>query len=82
MGILSVDLFITLDGVYQAPGGPDEDREGGFEFGGWQGAYFDDETGEAIGAGINRMDPCCWDARPTTSSRGSGPPGATTTRSR
>ena len=56
MGILSVDLFITLDGVYQAPGGPDEDREGGFEFGGWQGAYFDEETGEAIGAGINRMD--------------------------
>lgn len=56
MGILSVDLFITLDGVYQAPGGPDEDREGGFEFGGWQGAYFDDETGEAIGLGINRMD--------------------------
>jgi dihydrofolate reductase len=56
MGILSVDLFITLDGVYQAPGAPDEDGEGGFEFGGWQGAYFDDETGEAIGAGINRMD--------------------------
>lgn len=56
MGILSVDLFITLDGVYQAPGGPDEDREGGFEFGGWQGAYFDDETGQAIGAGIDRMD--------------------------
>ena len=56
MGILSVDLFITLDGVYQAPGGPDEDREGGFEFGGWQGRYFDDETGEAIGAGIDRMD--------------------------
>jgi dihydrofolate reductase len=56
MGILSVDLFITLDGVYQAPGGPDEDREGGFEFGGWQWAYSDDETGEAIVAGINRMD--------------------------
>ena len=56
MGILSVDLFITLDGVYQAPGGPDEDREGGFEFGGWQGAYFDEESGESIGAGINRMD--------------------------
>lgn len=56
MGILSVDLFITLDGVYQAPGGPEEDPEGGFAFGGWQGAYFDDETGEAIMAGINRMD--------------------------
>ena len=56
MGILTANLFITLDGVYQAPGGPEEDREGGFEFGGWQAAYFDDETGEAIGAGIDRMD--------------------------
>jgi dihydrofolate reductase len=56
MGIISVDLFITLDGVYQAPGGPDEDPEGGFEFGGWQGPYFDHETGVAIGAGIERMD--------------------------
>ena len=56
MGTISLDLFITLDGVYQAPGGPDEDLEGGFEFGGWQGAYFDAESGEAIGAGIDRMD--------------------------
>jgi dihydrofolate reductase len=55
MGIIAVDLFITLDGVYQAPGSPDEDREGGFEFGGWQGAYFDDESGESIGAGIDRL---------------------------
>ena len=56
MGIISADLFITLDGVYQAPGGPDEDREGGFAFGGWQAPYFDDESGEAIGGGIERMD--------------------------
>ncbi|MGR0162172.1 dihydrofolate reductase family protein [Paenarthrobacter nitroguajacolicus] len=56
MGILAANLFITLDGVYQAPGGPEEDRGGGFEFGGWQAAYFDDETGEAIDGGIDRMD--------------------------
>lgn len=56
MGIISVDLFITLDGVYQAPGGPEEDLSDGFEFGGWQGAYFDDESGAVIGAGIDRMD--------------------------
>ncbi|MFF2296054.1 dihydrofolate reductase family protein [Arthrobacter sp. NPDC058127] len=56
MGIIVVDLFSTLDGVYQAPGGPDEDREGGFEFGGWQAPYFDKESGEAIGAGIERLD--------------------------
>jgi dihydrofolate reductase len=56
MGIIAVDLFLTLDGVYQAPGGPDEDREGDFEFGGWQAPYFDNESGESIGAGIDRMD--------------------------
>ena len=56
MGIISVDLFITLDGVYQAPGGPDEDLSDGFEFGGWQGAYVDEESGAAIGAGIDQMD--------------------------
>ena len=56
MGIIIADLFITLDGVYQAPGMPDEDREGGFEFGGWQAPYFDDESGEVIGVGIERID--------------------------
>jgi dihydrofolate reductase len=56
MGFVTVDLFLTLDGVYQAPGGPEEDREGGFAFGGWQGPYSDDGVGEAVGAGIKRMD--------------------------
>jgi dihydrofolate reductase len=56
MGVLAVDLFITLDGVYQAPGRPDEDTSGGFEFGGWQAPYFDDESGAVIGAGIDRLD--------------------------
>ncbi|UKA51703.1 dihydrofolate reductase family protein [Arthrobacter sp. FW305-123] len=56
MGILTANLFITLDGVYQAPGGPEEDRSGGFEYGGWQAAYFDDGTGDVIDEGIDRMD--------------------------
>lgn len=56
VGMIQVDLFITLDGVYQAPGGPDEDRAGGFESGGWQGAYVDVESGRAITAVIERTD--------------------------
>ena len=33
--------FISLDGVVQAPGGPQEDTDGGFRHGGWSGKYFD-----------------------------------------
>ncbi len=56
MGTIQVDLFTTLDGVAQAPGGPDEDREGGFPFGGWQAPMMDLGVGEAIGAGLADAD--------------------------
>lgn len=39
MGTIVVQAFVTLDGVIQGPGSVDEDREGGFELGGWQSGY-------------------------------------------
>jgi dihydrofolate reductase len=41
--------FVSLDGVMQAPGGPDEDPTGGFKFGGWVAPCWDDAMSEAMG---------------------------------
>src|SRR5687767_10372928 len=43
-------VFLSLDGVMQAPGGPDEEPTGGFALGGWLFDYFDEEVGERIDA--------------------------------
>ncbi|MEU9477426.1 dihydrofolate reductase family protein [Streptomyces sp. NPDC048191] len=48
MGKLVSTLFVTLDGVYQAPGGPREDPSGGFRHGGWSFPYGDDDSGRFI----------------------------------
>jgi dihydrofolate reductase len=47
-----VSEFVSLDGVMQAPGHLDEDRDGGFEQGGWQVPYFDDVMGTAVDKGL------------------------------
>lgn len=56
MGLIHIDLFTTLDGVAQAPGAPDEDRDGGFPFGGWQAPLIDEEVGEQVLAGMEGLD--------------------------
>ena len=49
-----VNEFMSLDGVVQAPGGPEEDTDGGFAHGGWSMPYFDPEVmGAAIGEGMS-----------------------------
>jgi len=55
-GRIEIDLFSTLDGVMQAPGGPEEDPSGGFAFGGWQAPMNDEAVGVQVIEGIRRMD--------------------------
>jgi len=56
MGKLVVTEFVTLDGVAQAPGGPDEDRDGGFTHGGWQAPLVDQESARVVFGQARSMD--------------------------
>jgi len=51
---LTVLSFITLDGVMQAPGGPDEDRSGDFRYGGWTVPFFDDFLGKIMNGQMSK----------------------------
>ena len=53
---LIVQTFVTLDGVMQAPGGPGEDDDGGFAYGGWSVNYWDDQMGQVMGEATSRLD--------------------------
>ena len=53
---LIVHEFVTLDGVMQAPGGEDEDRDGGFEHGGWTIPYWHDDIGKTFVAVMQEVD--------------------------
>ena len=53
---LTATMMLTVDGVYQGPGGPDEDRRGGFDRGGWVAPHFDAETGQFVTSVFERAD--------------------------
>ncbi|MEU2296181.1 dihydrofolate reductase family protein [Streptomyces antibioticus] len=55
MGKLVSQIFVTLDGVYQAPGGPGEDTRGGFEHGGWSFPYGDEDFGRFVDEVFGRV---------------------------
>jgi dihydrofolate reductase len=51
---LIVNTFLTLDGVMQAPGGPEEDPSGGFDHGGWSFGYWDEQMQGAMGESMSK----------------------------
>jgi dihydrofolate reductase len=53
---LTLTTFITLDGVMQAPGGPNEDPSGGFDQGGWLVPYADADMGQAVAGRFAEAD--------------------------
>lgn len=53
---LTARMMLSLDGVYQGPGAPDEDRRGGFERGGWIAPYADEQGWNWIVSGFERAD--------------------------
>ena len=53
---LTATMFVTVDGVIQSPGGPEEDRAGGFALGGWLAPYFNEELGAYMESVFTQVD--------------------------
>src|SRR2546423_5389061 len=53
---LTLTTFLTLDGVLQAPGGPEEDQDGAFPYGGWSFPYGDEDFGTAAAGWFANVD--------------------------
>ena len=69
-----VSEFISLDGVVQAPGGPEEDTDGGFAHGGWSHPYFDPEVlGPAFTEGMERAEALLYGRRTYLTMAGAWP---------
>jgi hypothetical protein len=58
--------MITLDGVMQAPGGPEEDTSGGFKYGGWIVPYVDEYGGQVLDEQLGHPSICFSEEKPTT----------------
>lgn len=56
MGAVVATTFVSMDGVMQAPGGPDEDRSNGFDVGGWVFPHADEDMGRFISTVFSRAD--------------------------
>jgi hypothetical protein len=69
-----VNEWMSLDGVVQAPGQPDEDTSGGFEHGGWHVPYLDDTAAQEVLENLNDAGGFLLGAARTRSSRATGPP--------
>jgi dihydrofolate reductase len=53
---LTVHTFLSIDGVLQGPGGPEEDRDDGFDRGGWLVPYADDDMGSIVDSWFGKVD--------------------------